>query len=153
MCAGQRSLVSPYPQYASNLLGTGRDIVGLLFTCDALGLRLERDGRLPGPVAAKLGSLIRCERLLGTEAPVDPVALAARITREYGIGFSSIAHLPGRPAGPWAEGRDAIHAALAPLKLPADAVVMIGARAHQRGWADAARLAKFMPAEQFFEAG
>ena len=43
-----------YPQYASILLGTGRDIVGFLYTCDALGLRLARSGRLEPSVAAKL---------------------------------------------------------------------------------------------------
>ena len=44
-------------------------------------------------------------------------------------------------------------AALAPLKLPGDAVVMIGTRAEERAWADSARLARFLPAEGYFPAG
>ena len=47
-------------------------------------------------------------------------------------------------------GRAAIRAALQPLKLPGDAVVMIGTQAHERNWADAARLARFIPAERYF---
>ena len=138
-----------YPQYASILLGTGRDIVGFLFTCDALGMRLERDGHLPEFVRAKLGGLVRCDKLLGAEAPSDPRDVMARIAGSQGIVFAAPVALPGG-AAPWTMGRDAIAAALKPLKLPADGVVMIGTEAHQRTWADAARMAKFLPAESYF---
>ena len=140
-----------YPQYASILLGTGRDIVAFLFTCDALGLRLERTARLTPPVAEKLTALERCKRLLGAEPPGDPRPIAAALTAGQAIRFAGTVQFPAA-AAPWGAGRDAIAAALGPLKLPADGVLMIGTEAHQRGWADAARLAKFLPAEQFFPA-
>lgn len=140
-----------YPQYASILMGTGRDIVGFLFTCDALGLRLERAVRVPDGVRAKLGRISGCDQLFAAEAPVDPAPIAAALARDQGLVFARAVALP-EPAAPWAAGRAAIRAALAPLKMPSDAVVMIGSAPHQRGWADAARLAKFVPAEQFFTA-
>lgn len=138
-----------YPQYASILLGTGRDIVGFLFTCDALGLRLERDGHLPDGVRAKLGRLIRVDRMIGAEAPSDPAPIATALTHQYGLEIAAAVALPA-PGAPWAAGRDAIRAALAPLKMPSDTVVMVGAQPHQRAWSDAAQLAKFVPAEQYF---
>lgn len=138
-----------YPQYASILLGTGRDIVGFLFTCDALGLRLERASCVPDGVRAKLGRIRGCDQLIGAEAPADPAPIAAALGRDQGLVFARAIALPD-PAAPLASGRDAIRAALAPLKMPSDAVVMVGVEPHQRGWADAAYLAKFLPADQFF---
>lgn len=137
-----------YPQYASILLGTGRDIVGFLFTCDALGMELAR-GRVPEAVRAKLDALIRVERLLGAQAPRDPARLAAALAQNQGLVFAETVRLPTDSA-PWGAGRDAIAGALAPLRLPSDAVVMIGTEPHHRTWADAAQMAKFLPADQFF---
>ncbi len=138
-----------YPQYASILLGTGRDIVGFLFTCEALGLRLERSARCPEPVSAKLATLNRCERILGVETVTDPANLIGRIASAGGPALEGVTSLPGRSAS-WSVSRRSLVEALAPLKLPADGVVMIGTAAHERSWADAARLAKFLPADAYF---
>lgn len=147
--ARAKQLGLDYPQYASILLGTGRDIVGFLFTCQALGMRLERTLPLPDPVVVKLRQVERCERLLMAEEDTDRTALALALAAETRITFQPPADAPNRLAS-WAEGRDAIHAALLPLRLPADAVVMIGTAAHERTWAEAARLAKFIPSEHYF---
>lgn len=138
-----------YPAYASILLGTGRDIVGFLYTCDALGLRLARTAQLPDPVATKLQA-VDCDRVLGAEARDNPSALAKALTARHAITFRATATLPDDPNAPWTQGRAAIRAALDPIKIPSDAVVMIGAHPHERAWADAARLAKFLPAETYF---
>ena len=136
-----------YPQYASILLGTGRDIVGFLFTCDALGMRLTRSVELPDNIEQKLSGLLGCERLLMTED--DPVTLAKALATETRIQFGHIAGAPARDCS-WREGRDAVRTALDPLKLPSDGVVMVGTRAQERSWADAAKLAKFLPSEAYF---
>lgn len=140
-----------YPAYASILLGTGRDIVGFLFTCDALGLRLERGIDLPETVADKLHALERCDRLLGVPKDASPELLSQRLAAMHRIDFSGTAVMPVDDC-PLPEGRAALQAALKPLKLPPDAVVMIGTRAQERAWADAARLAQFMPADRYFAA-
>ena len=136
-----------YPQYASILLGTGRDIVGFLFTCDALGLRLSQSLELPDTVREKVSAQTGCERVL--MARHDPAALARALAAETRISFSSIAKAPALNCT-WGEGRRAIQSALEPMKLPPDAVVMVGTRAQERDWAEAARLAKFLPSEQYF---
>ena len=135
-----------YPAYASILLGTGRDIVGFLFTCDALGMRLSKTVDLPEDVATKLRSLERVDTMLAAEhdrSNVMPDLLSSEIV------FASATHLP-RPDAMPDDGRLAIRAALDPLKLPGDAVVMIGTQAHERDWADAAKLARFIPSETYF---
>ncbi|MCL5777251.1 hypothetical protein M1105_09655 [Limibaculum sp. FT325] len=149
--ARARELGLAYPAYASILLGSGRDIVGFLFTCEAIGLRLARTVELPDRTAAKLRDLARCERLLLAEPDGDPEALRAALTAEVRLGFAAAGRAP-MPRAPLPEGRAAIRAVLDPLKLPSDAVVMIGTRGAERAWADAARMAKFLPAESYFGA-
>ncbi len=140
-----------YPQYASILLGTGRDIVAFLFTCDGMGLRLERGLEMPGHVVDKLRRLNRCDRLLGAQRRLDPPALAAALAARNGIDFAGAATLPGanEQAG-WGAARAALRDALKPLRLPSDAVVLVGTEAHERDWAEAAQLARFLPAEGYF---
>ena len=146
--ARARELGLEYPQYASILLGTGRDIVAFLFTSDSMGLRLGRVLEVPAPVAEKIGGLERCQRLMMTGH--DPRRMAVALAAEPRLVFDGIAPAPRQPG--LGAGRAAIRAALAPLKLPGDAVVMIGTRAEERAWADAARLARFLPAEGYFPA-
>ncbi len=58
---------------------------------------------------------------------------------------------PAPPAlGTWGDSRRAIHAALAPLKLPGDAVLLVGEGRLQQDWAEAGRLAGFLPGDRFF---
>jgi hypothetical protein len=147
-----------YPAYASILLGSGRDIVGFLFTADAIGLRLEKAARrgaalpmLDGAAARKLSvapaatRALLVPRSLLVDAGRDLVAILSRI----GPGVDGIAAAPaGGASDP--EARQAIRALLDPLKLPGDAVVMVGARPDERRWAEAARLARFIAAPVYF---
>ncbi|MBK0399905.1 hypothetical protein H0I76_11945 [Limibaculum sp. M0105] len=147
--ARAKELGLAYPAYASVLLGSGRDIVGFLFTCDALGLRLAQTLELPGPTVDKLRGLARCDRLLLAEPGDDPEVLRRALSAGPRIDFAAAGRAPLPPA-PLPAGRAAIRAVLDPLSLPSDAVVMIGTRGSERAWADAARLAKFLPAESYF---
>ena len=149
--ARAKQLGLAYPQYASILLGTGRDIVAFLFTSDGLGLRLERELRVPQPVAVKLGALERCDRLLMAPAGSDLDALARGLAARR-IPFAAMAPAPARDVH-WGQGRAAVRAILDPRRLPGDAVVMIGSTPEERVWADAARLAGFLPAETYFAPG
>lgn len=143
-----RQLGLAYPQYASILLGTGRDIVAFLFTSDGLGLRPERELRMSREVAGKLGALQGCDRLLLAGSDVDPAVLRGALAAR-GIPFAALAPSPPHGAAR-AEGRAAIRAALDPGRLPGDAVVMVGTRPEERAWADAAHLAQFLPANDYF---
>ena len=137
-----------YPAYASILLGTGRDIVGFLFTCDALGMRLSKTIDPPEAVSEKLKRIERVDAMLAAEHDrVD--LLPDLLANASGVQFAATSHLPRPDAGPEV-GRQSIRTALDPLKLPGDAVVMIGTKAHERAWADAAKLARFIPSDAYF---
>ena len=146
--ARARQLGLAYPQYASILLGTGRDVVAFLFTSESLGLRLERELAMPGRVAERLRALERCDRLMIAEAGANIAALGHALAARQ-IPFAAVAVAPPRHAA-WAEGRAAIRAVLEPGRLPSDAVVMVGTTSEERGWADAARLASFLAADSYF---
>lgn len=146
--ARARQLGLAYPQYAAILLGTGRDIVAFLFTSESLGLRLERDLAVPGRVAERLRALEHCDRLLMAEPGADVAALGRELV-SHRIPFAALAVAPPRHAA-WPEGRAAIRAALDPVRLPGDAVVMVGTSSEERVWADAARLASFLAADSYF---
>lgn len=145
--ARARDLGLAYPAYAAILMGTGRDIIGFLFTAEAIGLRLERAARVEAAAASKVTALKGTQRLL-LGPPVAPADLTAALSAQ-GIAFDAIGAAPPREA-PDAQGRAAIRALLDPLRLPGDSVVMVGARADERRWADAARLARFIAAPAYF---
>jgi hypothetical protein len=94
---------------------------------------------------------VRCDRLATLARPLppfpDPEALRARL-EATGARFDAI----GPPPAALTEAAPTLGALLARRKLPADGVVMVGARPDERDWAEAARLARFLGAEAFFEA-
>jgi hypothetical protein len=145
--ARAKALGLAYPDYAAILLGTGRDVTAFLFTSEAIGLRLLKETRLAAAAARKLPA-VAADRLLLAEG--EPEAIRAALAAQ-GVAFLAAGMAP-RPRAAGAEGRTAIRALLDPLRLPGDAVVMVGARADERGWAEAARLAGFLAAPAYFAA-
>ncbi len=139
-----------YPAYASILLGSGRDVVAFLFTAEALALRLTRTVALPADRVEKLRGLARCDRLLLTGPEQDPADMVGALAAAHGVAFRGAGRAPAETA-PQAEGRRALRAVLDPLRLPGDAVVVVGARACERDWAEAARMAAFLSAQAYFE--
>lgn len=137
-----------YPQYASVLLG-GRDIVGFLFTVDGLQLRLRRTLEMPNLVKTKLGSLRNCDLLALSPSGEKPDAFQVELNAISGLSFSKTASEPEVTAG-WSEARAAIRETLAPLGISGKSVVMIGGRGMQAQWAQAGKLAKFIPSADYF---
>ncbi len=147
--ARAKALGLDYPQYASILLGTGRDIVAFLFTSEAIGLRVEKGHSLPEIERRKLAEITGCDRLLMTPAGSDPIRVGQFLAERQNLVFAQLgAAPPALSSGRLGQG--AIRAILDPLKLAGDQVVMIGTRVPEREWADAAKLARFVPAERYF---
>lgn len=140
-----------YPQYASILLGSGRDITGFLFTVGGLQLRLARELEAAPAVAEKLRRLEGAGRM-ALSPPEEPAeAFRAELEAATGARIEAAAPAPERGAS-WGLARARVLAALAPLRLPRDAVVMIGEGEEEERWAEAARLARFLPGETYFGA-
>lgn len=146
-----RELGMDYPQYASILLGSGRDIVGFLFSVDGLQLRLRKRLEMPDTVQDKLRGLERVQLASFAPSGEDPSVFRNELSDVAGVPFASCAPESEGPLG-WSAARTAVRAVLDPLQLPSDAVVMIGTRDAEAQMAEAARLARFIPSGDYFGA-
>lgn len=138
-----------YPQYASVLLGSGRDIVGFLFTVNGLQLRLARRLEAPPHVAAKLQTAPDAPRIVLSPADEAPEAFRMELAEAISSRIDAAAAAPA-PASTWGEARLRVQTALLAAGLPADGVVLVGEGREDAGWADAAFLAKFIPTAEYF---
>ncbi len=144
-----RELGLAYPQYASIMLGSGRDIVGFLFTVDGLQLRLRKRLEMPDTVQDKLQSLRKCNLMAFAPSGETPDVFRKELQQVAGVPFSSASPEPEGEIN-WSAARRAIRTALDPLKLPSDAVVMIGTREAEKQWAAAGKIAHFIPASDYY---
>ncbi len=141
-----------YPQYASVLMGTGRDITAFLFTVDGLQLRLRRELEMPDRVRDKLQGLAKADLLSFAPSGEDPADFRTELTDVAGVPIVQATAEP-KPSASWAEAKAAIRATLDPIKLPGGAVIMVGTRAEEADWATAGKLARFLPSTEYFGAG
>ena len=147
-----RELGLSYPQYASVLMGSGRDITAFLFTVDGLSLRLRRELEMPPQVRDKLRGFGKCALSSFAPSGEDPEDFRLELQEVAGVAFATAAPTPEEQHG-WDRVRQAVRCALDPLSLPGNAVVMIGVSGEQERWAAAGKLAKFLPAEAYFDNG
>ena len=135
-----RELGIDYKSYAGIRAATGRDIIALLFSDNAL--RLVNGRALPEDRRAKLEELKRVDLMAMLHPPKSiPDVLAANPM------IARAAMAPGLHAS-WSD----VRAAVLSLKgsLPADGVVVVGETFLERDWSEAGRLAGYIPAESYF---
>jgi hypothetical protein len=132
----------PYKTYAGIRASTGHDLIGFLFSNNAL--RVLREGQpLPVDRAGKLTGLVRTTCTGVAHKPVSATHLG------------SLAGLSGAHAAPafsdsWAAMRDRMRVMITAEGHPADRFLIVGDTAFEREWAEAARTAGYLQAEQFF---
>lgn len=132
----------PYKTYAGIRASSGHDLIGFLFSSNAL--QVLRDGEdMPRDRAAKLGALRNAARTGLAHAPVTPTHLASL----PGVDRSFDAP---RFAQSWANMRDHLQEVIRAQGKPADRFVMIGDTAFEREWVAAVRMAGYLPADAFF---
>lgn len=135
-----RELGIDYKAYAGIRAATGRDIIALLFSSNAL--RLMADSRIAEDRADRLVRLREAELLALVHPPHDPARTRARnpilVAADAAPGIAQT----------WGETRQRI----LDLKggLPGDAVVVIGETHLERGWCEAGRLAGYIEADRYF---
>ncbi len=130
-----------YRTYAGIRASTGRDIVAFLFSTNAL--RMERASQPPAVRMEGLAAIRRCDVILLAQAPHRAENVAAT------LGMPAAA--APRPLVSWGEARSGIRDAMRPH--PGDGVVLVGSAGFERAWAEAARLAAFLPDESYFGSG
>lgn len=135
----------PYRTYASIRAASGHDVIAFLFSSNALRV-LPPARAVPPEPGARLAALAPVAARGGlARAPLDAAGLAALA----GPLLDRTAAAP-RPWAPWAEMRAALRTAHG--GWPADGVVLVGDGPDEPAWAEAARLAWYLPAERFFAA-
>ena len=135
-----RELGIDYASYAGIRAATGRDIVALLFSTNALAAL--RDLNIPEDREAAVRAVRGADLLAMVQPPLDPLSFGAR----HPV-FIRTARAPGL-SSTWREtGR-----CLSDLSgaIPRDGVVVIGATHIERDWVAAGRLAGFIKAERYF---
>lgn len=142
-----RELGLDYKTYASFRAATGRDIIALLFSSNAL--RVIRPGdAVPNDRRAHLAATVRCEHRVATQPPLDPERLIAHLALQ-GLDIAAAVKAPGFQAN-FPTIRAAMDAARG--SVPGDAVLLIGDTSIERGWCAAGKLAGFLPSDRYFGA-
>ena len=132
----------PYKTYAGIRASSGHDLIGFMFSNNAL--HVLRDGQqMPTDRAAKLGALINTTCTGLGHRPVTPTHLAA-------LPGIDRAFAAPRFSDSWSKMRDRMREIIISQGQPADRFVMIGDIAFEREWAEAAQMAGYLPAGDFF---
>ena len=134
----------PYKTYASIRASTGRDVIGFLFSTNALRLLRQGDA-LPPDREARLVRIRDADRT----AMVQPPLRAAEVSGLTGLDAAAPA--PGFHLG-WPRMREAVRNVIRARGLPADGLIVVGETSAERDWADAGRTAGFLSGDRFFGA-
>lgn len=135
-----------YRTYASIRAASGHDVIAFLFSTNALRL-LPPTPALPADRQDKLAALAGVGRVALVRAPLHPETVLRLADPHLDHAVAA-----PRPFATWSETRVAVQAALRNANWSADRVVMVGETFEERDWAQAARLAFYLPAERFFAA-
>ncbi|UWQ96614.1 hypothetical protein K3728_05110 [Rhodobacteraceae bacterium M385] len=132
----------PYKTYATVRAVTGRDIVGFLFSDNALGVR--RGGAVPEAERARLQDLEgAATRLIAVHGPGDPAAFL-----ESGV-IDGAGRAPGMMAS-WRDAREGLRAMAAEASVPYDGLVVVAATALEKEWSATAGLGGTIPRDVMF---
>ncbi|MDX8347715.1 hypothetical protein SLH49_06925 [Cognatiyoonia sp. IB215446] len=138
-----KELGLPYKTYAGFRASTGHDLIGFLFSNNALLVLREGQG-LSEERASKLASLVHTDCTGIAHRPVTPTHLSN--LRGLARAFAA-----PRFSDSWSSMRDQVRAIVTSQGQPADRFVMIGDTAFEREWAEAARMAGYLSASDFFD--
>ncbi len=125
-----------YKAYASIRAASGHDVIAFLFSSNALRV-LPKAQTMPQDRVLKLDALQKVDRLAACHAPLKAIAGL------HSFPAPDFSHT-------WGETRAILLREVHARKLPRDGVVVVGDTSHERAWSEAARLAGYVSAEQFF---
>jgi hypothetical protein len=132
----------PYKTYAGIRASTGRDVIGFLFSSNALHILREGEP-LPADRRLRLEGLVGADR---TAVLQPPLTAATLLNGPVDAVFAA----PPSNLG-WPEMRDRIRAILLERCKPADGYLVIGQTSLEREWSEAGRTAGFLTGERYFD--
>jgi len=131
-----------YRTYASVRAQTGRDVIGFLFSSNALRA-FAADPAIPEDRAERLRAVAGAARVALVHRPLEPARLLDANPAALDTAHQAPPFLAALPAA-----RAALQAAKG--RMPADGVLFVGDTGLEAEWAEAARLAGYLPAERYF---
>jgi hypothetical protein len=132
----------PYKTYASVRAQTGHDVIGFLFSSNAL--RLKQGAGLPDDRAEVLASLVAVDRCAVVHRPNVSAEVAA--LPQIDAAFPAPLFTQS-----WSVMRDHVRAIVRARGKPADRYLLVGETPFEREWVDAARLAGFITGATMFD--
>ncbi|MEM8538136.1 MAG: hypothetical protein AAGF56_09770 [Pseudomonadota bacterium] len=136
-----KALGLPYKTYAGIRASTGHDLIGFLFSSNALRV-LGNGQAIPQDRAVKLAQ-VDAHRIGLAQHPVLPATLNTQ-------GLIDSVHAAPVFSGTWTDMRDHMAAIIRTEGRPADRFVLVGDTAFEREWAEAARTAGYLAADRYF---
>jgi len=132
----------PYKTYAGIRASTGHDLIGFLFSSNALQVLRDRQP-MPQMRLDKLATIRNARRTAVAHRPVSPAYLAQIDVLDRAFAAPAF-------ADSWADMRDKIGHIITVAGGPADRLLMVGDTAFEREWAEAGRMAGYVRAEDYF---
>ncbi len=135
-----RDLGLSYKTYASVRASTGHDLIGFLFSSNALGM--VRVARLDPARANKLAG-VGAARVTLVHRPLCPADVAR-------IDVIDSAHVAPDFTQSWAAMRDTLRDVIRAEGQPAERYLLIGETVFERDWSVAIKTAGFLSGERYF---
>mmetsp|Transcript_23304 Transcript_23304/g.40391 ORF Transcript_23304/g.40391 Transcript_23304/m.40391 type:complete len:188 (-) Transcript_23304:549-1112(-) len=132
-----------YKTYATIRQASGRDVMGLLFSSNALRI-MGGDAAMPRDRAQVLEGMRNADRLTLVHRPLDPDAVAGA---NQSIDATELA--PNITTS-WTDMQSRVHGFVNDRGLVGGQVVVVGDTALEAEWAPALRAAGFLQSERFF---
>lgn len=142
-----RELGLDYKAYAAIRQATGRDILALLFSSNALRVVRADAPQIPVHEAEVLNAVQGAQKLALVHRPLDPAVIGAA---NPVLDFAGAAPTF---TDSWSDMRDHLNGAVQGRKLVGDQVLIIGDTALERDWSAASRAAGYLEAGRYFGAG
>jgi hypothetical protein len=133
-----------YPTYAAVRKASGRDIMGLLFSSNALRIMQDGAPQMPKYRAQVVAAVKGAKRLALVHAPLSP----DEVTRAN-PALDAVARAPIF-TNTWSDMRRHLSENIVDQNLLPDQVLIIGDTAFERDWAGASRAAGYLDAARYF---
>jgi len=128
----------PYKTYAGIRASTGHDLIGFMFSSNAM--RVFKNGQaVPADRAAVVDALQSCTRIGLTHPPIHVSTLVPPLDRAFMA-----------PAGQWSDVRNHMATIIRDIGQPADRFVLVGETGLEREWAGAIRMAGYLSGGTYF---
>ena len=144
--ARARQLGLDYPTYAAVRKASGRDIMGLLFSSNALRVVRADAPQMPVARADLLETVKAARKLALVHAP-----LQSDVVQQANPVLDAVGMAP-KFTDSWAEMRDHLGGFIADQRIARDQVLIIGDTALERDWCAAGRAAGYLEAARYFAA-